>query len=207
MKKISLIIMILLAVSFVPLNFAFSQGEKTAKGRIELGGDINFDRSSISYKFDGEDVSVTYTDITLMPRFGYFVIPKLAIEPRFVIINTGVSSDVEGAEDYSVTHFGLMLNAAYHFERKSESKYVPFVFGGGGFISHSGDVEELGEGEKADEMTLILPDVGGGIKIFVTNDAVIRAELFYARTSNAEGVKDADANDFGIRAGVSIFVK
>ena len=191
MKKISLIIMILLAVSFVPLNFAFSQGEKTAKGRIELGGSISFTNTS----YDGGSIR----EISLMPRIGYFVIPKLALEPQLLIQNYSVNPEV--GEDYSETNFGGIFNAAYHFERKSESKYVPFIFGGFGFISHSGDVGE------ADEMTMILPDIGGGIKVFVTNDAVIRAELYYMRVSNALGVKDLDASEIGLRAGVSIFVK
>jgi hypothetical protein len=197
MKKVSMIIMILVAVSFVPLNFAFSAGEKTAKGRIEVGGDFGFDRSSVSY--DGLDI--TSTTISVMPRIGYFVIPKLAIEPKLMIVNTSESSDPEIFENYSATHLGAVLNVAYHFEGKGESKYVPFIFGGFGFVSHSGDVGE------ADEMTMILPDLGGGIKIFVTNDALIRGELFYTRSSNAGGVKDADGSDFGLRAGVSIFVK
>jgi hypothetical protein len=191
MKKVSMIIMILLAVSFVPLNFAFSQGEKTAKGRIELGGSISFTNTS----YDGGSIR----EISLMPRIGYFVIPKLALEPQLLIQNYSVNPEV--GEDYSETNFGGIFNAAYHFERKSESKYVPFIFGGFGFISHSGDVGT------ADEMTMILPDVGGGIKVFVTNDAVIRAELYYMRVSNALGVKDLDASEIGLRAGVSIFVK
>lgn len=192
MKKISLIVMILLAVSFVPLNFAFSQGEKTAKGRIELGGSISF--TNTSYKD-----AYSIREISLMPRIGYFVIPKLALEPQLLIQNYSVNPEV--GDDYSETNFGGIFNAAYHFERKSESKYVPFIFGGFGFISHSGDVGA------ADEMTMILPDVGGGIKVFVTNDAVIRAELYYMRVSNALGVKDLDASEIGLRAGVSIFVK
>jgi hypothetical protein len=191
MKKVSMIIMILLAVSFVPLNFAFSQGEKTAKGRIELGGSISFTNTS----YDGGSIR----EISLMPRIGYFVIPKLALEPHLLIQNYSVNPEV--GEGYSETNFGGIFNAAYHFERKSESKYVPFIFGGFGFISHSGDVGD------ADQMTMILPDVGGGIKVFVTDAAVIRAELYYMRLSNASGVKDLDASEIGLRAGVSIFVK
>jgi len=191
MKKVSLIIMILLAVSFVPLNFAFSQGEKTAKGRIELGGTVDFTRTSYE--------NFSSTDISVLPGIGYFVIPKLSLEPKLLISHTSYSPD-EG-EGISATHFGAIFHAVYHFERAGESKYVPFLFGGAGFVSHSGDVGD------ADQMTMILPDVGGGIKIFVTNDAVIRAALYYQRASNAGGVKDADASEFGLRAGVSIFVK
>ena len=193
MKKLSLMIVILLVAAFVPLNFAFSAGEKTAKGRIELGGTVDFTHTSYE--------NYSSTDISILPGIGYFVIPKLSLEPKLLIQHSSYSYESEFLEDYSATHFGAILHAVYHFEGAGGSKYVPFLFGGAGFASHSGDVGE------ADEMTMILPDIGGGIKIFVTNDAVIRAALYYQRASNAGGVKDADASEFGIRAGVSIFVK
>jgi hypothetical protein len=194
MKKVSLIIMILLAVSFVPLNFAFSQGEKTAKGRIELGGNVNFTHESYKYKSESAG---SETDLTIMPRVGYFVIPKLAVEPTLLIMH---SSWGDGTS-YSVTNFGALLNVAYHFEGKSEAKFVPYVIGGAGFLSHSGDV---GENNK---MSLIAPHVGGGIKFFFTNTALIRVELFYEHVTNEAGEKDYKADEFGLTAGVSIFVK
>jgi hypothetical protein len=199
MKKVSLIIMILLAVSFVPLNFAFSQGEKTAKGRIELGGNVGFTHESYKYKSESAG---SWTDLTVMPRVGYFVIPKLAVEPTLLISHTSWGDGTS----YSVTNFGALLNVAYHFEGKSEAKFVPFVFGGAGFLSHSGDVGET-NGEKNDKMSLIAPHAGGGIKFFFTNTALIRAELFYEHVTNEDGVKDYKADEFGLTAGVSIFVK
>ena len=191
MKKVALMIIILLLVSFVPLNFAFSAGERTAKGRVEVGGDISFIHNS----YDGGSI----TQMSIMPRIGYFVIPKLAVEPKLLVSHFSVNP--EYGDDYSTTDFGAIFSAAYHFEGASENQYVPFIFGGLGFISHSGDVGD------ADEMTMIMPDIGGGIKVFFTDDALLRAELFYQHVSNANGVKDADADDFGLRAGVSIFVK
>jgi len=193
MKKGSLRLMVLLLSLFVPLNFAFSQGEKTAKGRIELGGNIDFDNTSYEH--------FSTTSISITPGLGFFVIPKLSLEPKLLFQHYSVNWESGFFEDYSTTHFGALFHVVYHFEGSSESKFIPFIFGGAGFASHSGDVGE------ADEMTMILPDIGGGIKVFVTNDAVIRSALFYQHTSNAGGVKDADANDFGLRAGVSIFVK
>lgn len=192
MKRVSLIIMILLVAAFIPMNFAFSAGDKTAKGRVELGGDAYFTHTSYSDTY----YDFSETSIGVMPRVGYFVIPRLAIEPRLLVAH---SSESNHEYDYSWTDFGVIFNGAYHFE--NTVSYVPFVFGGFGFVSHSGDVGD------ADEMTLIMPDVGGGIKFFFSNDGVLRVELFYQRLSNADGMKDVDANDFGLRAGVSVFVK
>jgi hypothetical protein len=194
MKKVSLIIMILLAVSFVPLNFAFSQGEKTAKGRIELGGNVDFIHES--YKYKSESLG-SVTQLSIMPRVGYFVIPKLAVEPTLLISHTSWGDGTS----YSTTNFGALLDVAYHFEGKSEAKFVPYVIGGAGFLSHSGDV---GDNNK---MSLIAPHVGGGIKFFFTNTALIRAELFYEHVTNEGGVKDEKGDEFGLTAGVSIFVK
>ena len=190
MKKLPLAIMTFLAVAFVPLTFAFSAGEKTAVGRTELGGDFHFVRTSY------ENVSVT--NLVISPRIGWFVSPGLAIEPKLLLVHQSIDPDWGGS--FSATDFGTILNVVYHFEGRSESDYVPFIFGGIGFVHHSGDVGG------ADELTMILPDVGGGIKVFFTKSALLRAELFFQNVTNANGFKDQDATEFGLRTGVSIFV-
>ncbi|MGB8658181.1 MAG: acyloxyacyl hydrolase [Candidatus Zixiibacteriota bacterium] len=200
MRRIGFVIVILLVASLVPLSLAFSTGnskaasggdEKTAKGRIELGGGVDFTH----YSYDAG--SATY--IAVMPRVGYFVIPKLAIEPTLMIINSSTSPK-EG-DSYSTTDFGAQVNVAYHFEGTSDAKYVPYLIGGLGFVSYSGDVGDN------NNMSLVAPYLGGGIKYFFTNAALVRAELFYEHVSNAGGVKDAKADDLGLTVGVSIFVK
>jgi hypothetical protein len=191
MKKVSLLIMILLAASFAPRKPALSAVDKTAKGRIELGGSVSLNYTSY------ENYSIRV--ISIMPSLGFFVIPKLALEPRFLLLHESTSHSV--LPDYSATDFGAIFNVVYHFEGKGESDIVPFIFGGLGFVTHSGDVGG------ADQVTMVLPDIGGGFKVFFTNEATMRAELFYQRVFNAHGWKDVDADELGIRAGVSIFVK
>lgn len=191
MKKVCLILMVLLVTSSVPLNFASPAGEKTAGGRIELGGDFYFICSSY------ENGSIT--NLVISPRIGWFVSPGLAIEPKLLLVHQSIDPDWGGS--YSATDFGSIFNVVYHFEGKSESDYIPFIFGGIGFVSHSGDVGS------ADELTTIFPDIGGGIKVFYTNSALLRAEIFFQNITNANGVKDNDATEFGLRVGVSIFVK
>ncbi len=173
------------------MGVVFPAGEKTAQGRTELGGDFYFVHSSY------EDGSIT--QLIISPRVGWFVGPGLALEPRFLMAHQTESP--EGEEDYSVTDFGAIFNVAYHFEGTSGSDYVPFLFGGIGFVTHGGDVGV------ADEMTLIFPDIGGGFKFFITDHALLRTEFFYQHVSNALGWEDLDADEFGLRAGVSIFVK
>jgi hypothetical protein len=184
-------LMVLFLVSFVLPNSAFSAGEKTAGGRTELGGDFYFIRTSY------ENGSVT--NLVISPRIGWFVSPRLAIEPKLLLVHQSIDPDWGGS--YSATDFGTIFSVAYHFEGKSESDYVPFLFGGIGFVSHSGDVGS------ADELTMILPEIGGGVKFFFTRYALLRAELFFQNVTNANGVEDNDATEFGLRAGVSVFVK
>ena len=192
MKKLFAVMMVLALVVLLPFSLASSAEEKTAKGRVELGGNVGFTHSS----YEGGSI----TDIAVMPRLGYFVIPKLELEPTLLVSNTSYSPD--GGDSYSGTEFGLIFNVAYHFESASESKLVPFIFAGLGFASYSGDYY----GDDT-EMSMIMPDVGGGVKYFITNSALIRGEAFWEHVTNESGMKDNDADHFGIRAGVSIFVK
>jgi hypothetical protein len=192
MKKLCVVTVILMLVVLLPLALTSLAGEMTAKGRVELGGDLGF--TYFSYK-DG-----SVTDISVMPRVGYFVIPKLEIEPMVMITSTSYNPD-EG-ESVSGTVFGGMLNVAYHFEGANSSKLVPFVFAGAGFESYSGDLYP-----KDAKTTLIAPDAGAGIKYFITNSAVIRGQAFYEHVTDDGGVKDNNVDDYGFSAGVSIFVK
>jgi hypothetical protein len=191
MMRKSLILLVLLAISFTPLNLTFSAEERAAAGKMEVGGDIY--ASYHSYK------ATAITTFTLMPRVGLFVMPGLEVEPKILILFKNISPH-GNREDSSKTDIGGMLSLAYHFELKRGSKFIPFVFGGIGFVNHAGDVGE------DDEVTLVMPDVGLGLKAFLTNSALIRMELFYQHLSNAYGKKDREVNEGGLRGGVSIFL-
>jgi hypothetical protein len=195
MKKVGLIVIVLLLVGLVPLSLAYSAGkkkssgssvEKTAKGRIELGGNIDFSHQS----FDGGSAS----GLTIAPRVGYFIKPKWELEPTLLVSHSSFG-------DCSSSSFGLLFDVAYHFEKNKDAKYLPYVIGGLGFKTYSGDVGNN------DNTSLILPHLGGGIKYFFTNTALIRTELFFEHVTNSGGAKDSDSNDFGLTAGVSIFIK
>jgi hypothetical protein len=186
-----LILLVLFLASAVPLGSTCFAGDKTDQGRTEFGGDFYFVHSAYEHG--------SITNLTISPRFGWFVSPGLALEPRFLLVHQTVNPEV--GNDFSATDFGAIFNVAYHFEGRRDSDYVPFLFGGIGFVTHSGDVGN------ADEVTMILPDLGAGIKFFFTDHAVFRAEFFFQHVSNAFGLEDMDADEFGIRAGVSIFIR
>jgi hypothetical protein len=194
MKKVGLIVTVMWMVILVPLTLTFSATkktssgsvEKTAHGRIELGGNIDFDHQS----FDGGSAS----GLTIAPRVGYFIKPKWELEPTLLFSHSSYG-------DFSYSSVGLLCDVAYHFEKNKDAQYLPYVIGGLGFQSYSGDVGDN------DNTSLIFPHLGGGIKYFFTNTALIRTELYFEHVTNSGGAKDADANDFGLTAGVSIFIK
>jgi len=197
MKKLISLLMVLFVLGL--FSSAFAQ-TKTAKGQIELGGDVAFGMSTYSVE-EGEYLIDNTTDFTLYPRFGYFVIPKLEIEPRLIFSRYSINYKSEDFEDWSFTTLGAIFAVAYNFE--TAGKMVPFVFGGFGFQTYSSDPKP----EKDYETTMILPTVGGGIKAFLTDHGVIRFEAFYERHDKAGGVDKLTSNNFGIRAGVSVFLK
>ncbi len=178
---------------------------RLAQGQIEFGGDVGFNMTTYSFE-DAEYPVDNSTILTLYPRFGYFVIPNLEIEPRLIFsrMATNYTDEFKSAfdvEDASFTIFGGVLNVVYNFPM--EGQVIPFVFAGGGFQTYSSSDEP----EDGYETTLILPDAGAGIKAFISDRGVIRAEIFFERHDKAGGVEDLTTNNFGIRAGFSVFLK
>lgn len=198
MKKL---LTLFLVFSFLLLcSSLYAQEMRLNKGQVELGGDVGFGMTSYSWE-DGDFFIDNTSTITFYPRVGYFVIPNLEIEPRLIFNYVKWNYEGEGTEDESFTTLGAILNLVYNFEM--EGKVIPFVFGGLGFQSYSSDPEP----DEDYETTMILPDVGAGIKAFLTDNGVIRAELFYERHDKASGVDKLTTNNFGIRAGFSVFLK
>ena len=189
MKKLYVIPVVMILVVVIPFVVTSAQ-DKTAEGRIELGGSFGFTNSY----YEGG----LMTDVTIMPRVGIFIMPKLQFEPTLIFSNQSINPDK--GDSYSGSMFGVLFNVAYHYEGTSDSKMLPFLFAGFGFVAYSGDFY-------GDEMKMILPTAGAGVKCFITNSALIRGEAFWEHVKNDGGIKDHDANYFGIRAGVSIFIK
>lgn len=197
MKKV---VSILLAVFVLALfSSAFAQ-EKTAKGQIEIGGTISAYTWSESY--DGTKV-LSGTEFMVYPSVGYFVIPKLELEPKLLVNYS--SEKPKGGKTSSTTNLGGIFNVAYHFEGAIKGNAIPFVFAGIGILSNSAKSD--GETVKDLKTTMILPDAGVGLKYFITEKGVIRAELYYQRLDKAYGVDKLVETNIGLRAGITLFLK
>lgn len=79
----SLVPVVLLAMSYLSLSLAFSAEERTAEGRMELGGDFYFTYTSYN--------AISTTNIVFMPRICYFAVPRLAMEPKFLVVHQNIS--------------------------------------------------------------------------------------------------------------------
>lgn len=199
MKKV---VAILLAV-FVLATFSTvlaAEAEKTAKGKVEIGGTVSAYFWSESY--DGDKV-YSGTEFMVYPSVGFFVIPKLELEPKLLV--NFYSEKPEGGKTSSNTNLGGIFNVAYHFEGAMQGNAVPFVFAGIGILSNSAKSD--GESVKDLKTTMILPDAGVGIKYFITERGTIRAEIYYQRLDKAYGVDKLVETNIGLRAGLTLFVK
>lgn len=115
------------------------------------------------------------------------------------MIIQSITLSPEGGDSHTASNFGGILSVSYNFE--SASNLVPFVFGGIGFLSNS---ETHATGLKT---SMILPSVGGGLKIFISEKGVLRTEAFYQRTTNSGGEDKLTDNGFGISLGLSVFLR
>jgi hypothetical protein len=197
MKKVAVIMLAVFVLA--AFTTAFAQ-ERTAKGQIELGGTVAFYMSS--EKYDGDKVG-SGSEINIYPSVGYFIIPKLELEPKLVIYSS--SWKPEGGETTSESSIGGLLNVAYHFEGAVKGNAIPFVFAGVGILSNS--AKSNGETVKDLKTTMILPDAGVGLKYFITERGTIRAELYYQRLDKAYGIDKLVETNIGLRAGISLFLK
>lgn len=167
----------------------------TGRGRLEFGGD--FSVQPLKFETGGafsEDLWVTI--ISIRPRMGIFVADRLSVEPLLGFI---LVSESQGGESDNYFFFAPQLRLAYHFDTGKPT--VPYVFAGGSIILNSV------AGAKEEPVTLMLPDGGVGFKVFAGDKAAFRIEFFYQHQSNAMATKDLDMNGFGIRGGVSLFIK
>ncbi len=161
-----------------------------AKGSKELSGSFSFTRTSYSWE-DNDLGSVTL--ITLSPGCGKFFTDQLEVKMNLQM--SYVSYDNGGSE--SLTTYGGNGLLLWHFT--SESNVVPFVGGGVGVAtaSDSFDTEY--------DATFILPIVGGGVRIFLTDSVCLNVEAFYNHQVNGRFIEDISGNEFGVAAGFSVF--
>ena len=180
---------------------ASAQDHSCVKGALEIGGTIGFDMQSYKHK-DADEASVKYTDVSIIPSVGKFFSDNLEVEVMPIVVISKAKYPMQ--DDYSVTtsQFGGVVRGAWHFV--GESNMVPYVAVGVGFLSNS--VSYSDDTPEPDLKTsMLLPEVAGGIKAFLSERVALKIEAFFDLTTNAGGAEDVKNTEFGLRGGVTAF--
>ncbi|MBI5868829.1 MAG: hypothetical protein HZB43_11185 [candidate division Zixibacteria bacterium] len=165
---------------------------------VELGGIGGFNYSMAKPK--GADKTDKFTSINLQSVIGYLVTDNFELEFNPILSIESLKPAATG-NTITNTRLGALAGGAFHFAR--ESRIVPYIFAAAGFQTNS----FTGASDDAKKVSLILPDVGLGIKPFITDDCAIRMELFVRKTLNAEGIKDFNEVQVGVGAGLTVFIR
>ncbi len=190
MNKIKIVFIALVVLFLFSLSQA-APAKYALKGNKELSflGSVAF----FSQNFSGHKVA-DGTNIFLGVNLGFFVADKLELEPGIILLSSTINPEFGQSE--TETHVGGIFALSYNFDTGSPA--VPFIFGRIGFLTNSiTDETNL-------KTSMILPDVGGGVKFFISPRAALRTEIYYNHLTNLLGVEDWDQNLFGFRAGISV---
>lgn len=182
------VVLLLGTISLNAQNFA-------TKGTVELGGSLGF--TSTTYVSNGESSDNSYSDFSIDPYIGYFVINslELGIIPSF-------SSSSYG--DNSSTSFGVYFAPAWNFDLRSN--LYPFIEARIGYNTSSYDD---GDAETDDPSSSGLAwGLRGGLKVQVGNSALVNLALSYDQVTMEPENWSGDrigANVLGVTAGFTIF--
>jgi hypothetical protein len=188
LSRFAMVLAATLALAAVPRVAGAASFEA---GTVEFGIDATLSHSSYTY----EDQAVAKRDdISVTTGVGYCVTDLLELKGSLLF--TYASANPEGGESASASAFGALGGLVVNFG--SGGTMVPYVQGSVGVLSYSGD------GYENSEATLVLPRLGAGVRFMVGESASINCGAFWQLLSNAEGVEELSANQFGLAVGTSL---
>jgi hypothetical protein len=175
MKMNSRVFLITLLVLLVGVGTASGQGrsEATNKGAMLVSGAVAF--SSQGGDLYGEDDRLT--TIAIAPSLFYFVVPGLGIGGDFTLSRLSRG-------DASATTWGFGPKIGYFFD--SGSSVIPFVEGGGSYLSIA-----YSEGEEDESEGGLRFKLGGGLLIRKDHMAVSIEAAYILDRFKFEGADDA----------------
>lgn len=171
--------------------------ERAQRNKLELGGDFSF--SYDNYDQLGFDQG-SITSFSLTPRFGFFVGGNVQLEPE---MSLNYVRDVSFGDDFEILRLGFLFRVAYNFV--PHEKTFPFVFLGMGLIGNSNSRVSN------EETTIIMPEIGMGIKAFITRSSALRIAVKFVHEENSldflgSPFQNVDNNSLQISAGYSVFL-
>jgi opacity protein-like surface antigen len=155
---------------------AFSQTER-GSWELSLAGNMGIYSTSSEYTSagrtttnDGEALGYFGLDL----RAGYYVVDGLSVEPEIYML----------AVEKSPPAFNIGANASYTFTIR-DSPVKPFVIAGYG-IGNGVPVMQRIMGRTSSEFDIPVLRVGGGLKVFLSQQVALKAEYRYERFSYEE---------------------
>jgi len=198
----------LLIAGFVLLlgTDSFAQVEPNlTPGTIEIGNSVSFSYTKDSYDTDLYETENTTTIIEFQPRVGYFVNENFEVEGNVFFgyakqkHESSLSTSSTDAE-WSATSMGLVARGMYNLI--STGPAVPYFFVGAGMILNSNETDM----ENSEETSMVLPEVGVGLKYFMGEQVAARAAIVFSRVTNFGGMKDLTATDISFAVGLTMFL-
>jgi hypothetical protein len=186
----------LLTITLIVGSVSLSAQDFAKKGIWEFGGTVGF--NSTTFVFDGESGDDALTTFWFNPYLGYFIINgfEIGLIPSFSTSSFG---------DVSSTDFGILFAPAWNFDL--HNCWYPFIEGRIGYNTSSYDD---GDSETEDPSSSGLQwGVRGGVKAQVGRNALVNFGIFYEQVTMDPEDTPYDRigyNQFGIEAGVSIFI-
>lgn len=117
------------------------------------------------YNFESREADFD-NSYTVGVRAGYNLTENVAVEGVFNYVKTDVNELIPITRDDDVYMYGFGVEALYHFF--PDGKIVPFVAAGIGNLYYDSPTGHM------DKLTL---DYGAGLKLFITDDVALRADI------------------------------
>jgi outer membrane protein len=193
--------------SFILLLFVFSVHGQTTRGTILIGGESNFDLSTMNSKWKSDDGSGTHGNIIrfgISPRIGFFIIDNLAVGVKLPI---GFQFQEDKNNDkFSSTSLGISPFLKYYF---GTSNIKPYLNGSIGFSNMTmKDDPDIGATNKT-TVGVFSYELGGGFGVFLNDKVSLDIGIGYNYSSYKE--KENNDNNYrdiysGIGLGVGISI-
>jgi outer membrane protein len=193
-------IAVVLFCSFTTLN------AQTEKGTFLLGGETKLNFSSVSSKFESDDVNEDLGKITTLefsPQIGFFVIDGLALGMELPIMYSLEKSENE--DKYTSTSLAFTPFIRYYF---GKGKIKPYLHGDVGFGNLKMKYEDNLSGTTSENAaSLFLYEMGGGLAIFLNDKVSLDIGIAYASqslTPKDDNVNNSKIITSGFEAGIGI---
>jgi outer membrane protein len=192
MKKITVFAIMMLT--------AFGAFAQFNKGRMLVGGSLEFQTTTNKYKYSGNTTTnAKQTVFSMQPQFGYFIIDNLAIGAG---LNVSLSKYKADNSDYESTGTVFVFEPMVRY-------YLPQgIFFQGQFGIGTGKYKDNGNGIDEDKFTRTSFALGAGYAIFLNDNIAIEPIIGYGSTGDKDKdskVKDVD-NGIFIRVGIQAYL-